>query len=41
MHSCGITTGGATYCWGYNSNGQIGDGTRNDRRLPVKVVGQP
>jgi alpha-tubulin suppressor-like RCC1 family protein len=41
MHSCGIATDGVTHCWGYNSNGQIGDGTRSDRRAPVRVVGQP
>ena len=39
-HSCGIAAG-VLHCWGYNSNGQIGDGTRTDRRAPVRVVGQP
>ena len=26
-HSCGVRNNGKLYCWGYNGNGQIGDGT--------------
>jgi alpha-tubulin suppressor-like RCC1 family protein len=40
-HTCGLTTGGVAYCWGWNSNGQLGDGTQANRLVPVKVVGQP
>jgi alpha-tubulin suppressor-like RCC1 family protein len=25
-HTCGITTSGATYCWGYNGAGELGSG---------------
>ena len=27
------------YCWGHNSSGQLGDGTRTDRPVPVAVPG--
>jgi alpha-tubulin suppressor-like RCC1 family protein len=39
-HSCGwTTTDGRAYCWGSNSNGQLGDGTRTNRSSPVPVIG--
>jgi hypothetical protein len=25
-HTCGVTTGGVAYCWGWNSQGVLGDG---------------
>jgi alpha-tubulin suppressor-like RCC1 family protein len=34
-HVCGLTTADVWYCWGWNSDGQIGDGTFVDRRVPV------
>jgi len=37
-HSCAVHKGGAK-CWGSNSYGQLGDGTRTDRSAPVQVVG--
>ncbi len=37
-HTCGITVSGAVYCWGSNSDGQLGDGTKGvDRLSPVLV----
>jgi alpha-tubulin suppressor-like RCC1 family protein len=38
-HSCAITTGGAMKCWGRNSDGQLGDGSSNDRDAAVDVTG--
>ena len=40
FHVCGITTGGDTYCWGVNIDGQLGDGTRTDNGTPLLVLGQ-
>jgi len=38
-HTCGVTTGGAAYCWGFNSFGELGDGTVSPRTSPVAVQG--
>lgn len=39
-HTCAITRAGSrVMCWGENSWGQIGDGTRKHRRYPHYVVG--
>lgn len=35
--TCGITTMGDAYCWGLNSVGQLGDGTRTNRTEPTLV----
>ncbi len=36
-HTCAVDKEGSVYCWGENSNGQLGDGTRSESRIPVKV----
>jgi alpha-tubulin suppressor-like RCC1 family protein len=39
-HSCVVKKSGAVACWGYNLDGQLGDGTSNGRSAkPVNVVG--
>jgi alpha-tubulin suppressor-like RCC1 family protein len=38
-HSCGVTTENRAYCWGLNSEGQLGDGTKTNRFRPVAVAG--
>lgn len=38
-HQCAITTGQDLYCWGDNSNGQLGDGTQLSRLTPTLVLG--
>jgi alpha-tubulin suppressor-like RCC1 family protein len=35
---CGYTVTGDVYCWGKNIFGQLGDGTNNSSRTPVKVL---
>ncbi len=38
-HSCLLKTSGEAYCWGFNSSGQLGDGTVIERLVPVAVGG--
>ena len=36
-HSCALTVLGAVYCWGTNTEGEVGDGTIVNRSLPTMV----
>lgn len=38
-HACAQLTDGSVPCWGANGKGQLGDGTRDPRDVPVKVLG--
>lgn len=38
-HACGVTVDGTAYCWGYNYNGQLGNGTTKPSSVPVPVTG--
>ena len=40
FYSCGVTTAGKrAYCWGFNGDGELGDGTNTDSNVPVAVLG--
>ncbi|MCA0295789.1 MAG: chromosome condensation regulator RCC1 [Actinobacteria bacterium] len=39
LNTCALTTKGKVWCWGENSNGQLGDGTTTTSYKPVAVKG--
>lgn len=38
-HGCARLIDGAVMCWGFNSNGQLGDGSRTNSLVPVVALG--
>lgn len=38
-YTCGLSTSGDGYCWGYGSYGQLGNGAFDNSTVPVKVTG--
>jgi hypothetical protein len=39
VFTCGVSTSGDGYCWGYGYYGQLGNGAFNNSTMPVKVAG--
>ena len=37
-HTCGLTSDGSAWCWGRNSDGQLGDDSFTSRKAPVAVA---
>lgn len=40
QHTCGIKADGSAWCWGTNTNGELGVGSAGNRTLPTPVNGE-
>jgi alpha-tubulin suppressor-like RCC1 family protein len=38
-HACAVKTNGSVYCWGYNADGELGNGGNSNSSVPVAVSG--
>src|SRR5262249_10343745 len=36
-HTCGRKTDGTLWCWGFNLDGEVGDGTTTNQTTPVQI----
>ena len=41
FHVCGIADLGATYCWGWNQNSQLGTGDTVSSPVPIRIANDP
>jgi len=39
LHNCAVTSAGAAWCWGYNADGELGDGTTSASATVEEVLG--
>ena len=40
-HTCGAASTGTPFCWGFNQQGGVGDGSNVNRPTPIAVAGLP